>query len=241
MLADEIQELREEIRALRQMLQRIVAVGEVVEVDEVLHRVRVKLPDRDVVTGFLHVLVPVSHQTYFYGLPKVGDTVLCIFLPHGIEDGFVIGSYYHRQEEAPVKDRNKFYKRFADGTVIEYDEAVGKLTVENPKEVVLKVQNSITKETQALRIRTRGMQIEAGSSSNLNSPIFMINGNVVIQGNLMVMGSINSVGQTVAQGGLMTSPGGQAIFVDDLMSKYNSHTHTDSAGGSTSVPDQQLP
>jgi len=71
MLVDEIQELKEEVRLLKQTLHRVVAVGEVVEVDEVLHRVRVKLPDRDgVVTGFLHVLVPVSHQTYAYSLSK---------------------------------------------------------------------------------------------------------------------------------------------------------------------------
>ncbi len=219
MLADEIQELREEIRALKQTLQRIVAVGEVVEVDEALHRVRVKLPDRDVITGFLHVLVPVSHQTYFYGLPKVGDTVLCVFLPHGIEDGFVVGSYYHRQEEAPVKDRNKFYKRFADGTVIEYDEAVGKLAVENPKELGIEIRNT----------------------SSLTSPTVTIKGDVMIEGNLNVTGNITSIGQTTAQSGLKTSPSGQTIFVDDLVSKYNSHTHTDSSGGSTSAPDQQLP
>ena len=219
MLADEIQELREEIRALKQTLQRIVAVGEVVEVDEALHRVRVKLLDRDVITGFLHVLVPVSHQTYFYGLPKVGDTVLCVFLPHGIEDGFVVGSYYHRQEEAPVKDRNKFYKRFADGTVIEYDEAVGKLAVENPKELGIEIRNT----------------------SSLTSPTVTIKGDVMIEGNLNVTGNITSIGQTTAQSGLKTSPDGQTIFVDDLVSKYNSHTHTDSSGGSTSVPDQQLP
>ena len=177
MLADEIQELREEIRALRQTLQRIVAVGEVVEVDEVLHRVRVKLPDRDVVTGFLHVLVPVSHQTYFYGLPKVGDTVLCIFLPHGIEDGFVIGSYYHRQEEAPVKDRNKFYKRFADGTVIEYDEAVGKLTA---------VVNG---------------DIEVTANTTTVTTITTHNGNVTINGNLLVNGNITASQEIYDLGG----------------------------------------
>ncbi len=144
MLADEIQELREEVRMLRQKLERIVAVGEIVEVDEILHRVRVKLPDRDIITGFLHVLVPVSHQTYFYRLPKVGDTVLCVFLPHGIEDGFVIGSYYHKQEEAPVKNRNKFYKRFADGTVIEYDEAGHFLLVSVQGDILVEATGNVT-------------------------------------------------------------------------------------------------
>ena len=235
MLVDEIQELKEELRLLKQTLHRIIAVGEVVEVDETLHRVRVKIPDRDnVITGFLPVLVPYAYQTYSYGLPKVGDTVLCVFLPYGIEDGFVIGAYYHRQEEPPVKGKEKFYRRFSDGTTVEYDEGTGKLTVENPKEVVLRVQNTITKETQTLQLR-------ASSSSSLDTPTFTITGDVVINGNLLVSGNIQSIGQTTAQGGLKTSPSGQTVFVDDFVSKYNSHTHTDSSGGQTSTPDQTLP
>lgn len=234
MLVDRIQELEEEIGKLRQTLNRVIAVGEVTEVDEILHRVKVRLPDRDVVTGFLHVLVPYASGGYAYGLPKVGDTVMCVFMPGGIEDGFVIGSYYHKEEEPPVKDKNKFYKRFSDGTVVEYDEGSGKLTVENPKDVVLKTQNSITKETQTL-------QIKADSSSNLETPTFTITGEVMVQGNLTVTGSINSIGQTTAQGGIKTSPSGQTVFIDDLVNKFNIHTHTDSSGGSTSAPDQQLP
>ena len=241
MLVDRVQELEEEIRGLRQALNRVIAVGEVAEVDDVLHRVKVKLPDKDVVTGFLHVLVPYASGSYAYGLPKVGDTVLCVFMPGGIEDGFVIGSYYHKQEEPPVKDKNRFYRRFSDGTVVEYDESSGKLTVENPKDVTLKVQNSITKETQTLRISTQNLNISASSSSNLSTPTFTISGNVMIQGTLIVSGGIQSIGSLIAQGGVMTSPSGIAVFMDDLVNKFNTHTHTDSQGGSTSVPDKQLP
>ena len=227
MWAKEIEELKEEVRLLRQLLYRTVCVGEVSEVDETLCRVRVRLPDRDnMVTGWLSVLVPFSHSSYSYFLPKVGDTVLCVFLPFGQEEGFVVGSYYHTQEMPPVQDKNKFYKRFSDGTVIEYDEVSGTLS--------LRVQNSITKETKTL-------QIKASSGSSLDSPTFIINGDVLLQGNLFVSGNISSIGQTTAQGGLKTLPGGQAIFVDDLLNKYNTHTHTDSSGGTTSTPDQQLP
>jgi len=163
MWAKEIEELKEEVRFLRQLLYRTVCVGEVEEVDETLCRVRVRLPDRDnMVTGWLSVLVPFSHSSYSYFLPKVGDTVLCVFLPFGQEEGFVVGSYYHTQEMPPVQDKNKFYKRFSDGTVIEYDEVLSKLTI----------------------FVNGGAEISASTVHN---------GDVVINGNLTVNGEITDV------------------------------------------------
>ena len=106
----EIEDLKEEIRLLKQLLHRIVCPGEVVEVDENLHRVRVKLLDRQgMVTGFLPVLVPAAKNFQVYSLPQVGDTVLVLFLPQGPEDGFVLGSFYHEQKPAPVRDHKKWF------------------------------------------------------------------------------------------------------------------------------------
>lgn len=171
MLVDEIQELREELRLLKQTLHRTICVGEVVEVDEELHRVRVKLPDRDnVVTGFLPVLVPFAHQRYTYSLPKVGDTVLCVFLPHGLEDGFVVGAFYHRREKPPLVGEEKVYGRFVDGAEVEYDEGTSRFRVETPGEVALKA-DVIVEEARTVQI----------------------NGDVVISGNLFVSGNIQQI------------------------------------------------
>jgi len=129
-LFKEIEDLKEEIRLLKQLLHRIVCPAEVVEIDEKLHRVRVRLLDRQgMVTGFLPVLVPYGKDTFAYGLPKVGDTVLVLFLPQGLEDGFVLGSFYHQQKQPPIQNSAKFYHKFSDGTEIEYDESSHRLYI----------------------------------------------------------------------------------------------------------------
>jgi len=165
-LFKEIEDLKEEIRLLKQLLHRIVCPAEVVEIDEKLHRVRVRLLDRQgMVTGFLPVLVPYGKDTFAYGLPKVGDTVLVLFLPQGLEDGFVLGSFYHLEKSPPSAGVGKFYKKFSDGTLIEYDENEHLLTVSVNGKAVITTQ------------------------------LTTHSGDVVINGNLKVNGNITAGGE----------------------------------------------
>ncbi len=218
----------------------MLRVGEVVSIDPQKATAKVRFFDMDEeVSHELPIKFPRTGKDRVYWMPKVGDTVICQMLNQ--TDGFVVGEYYHSQNPPPESDPEKVILTFEDGTRIEYDKSTGKLTIENPKEITLKVQNSITKETQTLQISTQNLSISAGSSSNLSTPTFTISGNVMIQGTLIVAGGIQSVGSLIAQGGVMTSPSGMAVFMDDLVNKFNTHTHTDSQGGSTSVPDKQLP
>ncbi len=211
----------------------MLRVGEVVSIDPQRATAKVRFFDMDEeVSHELPVKFPKTGKDRVYWMPEVGDTVICQMLNQ--TDGFVVGEYYHSKNPPPESDPNKAVLSFEDGTRIEYDKSTGKLTIENPKEITLKVQNSITKETQTL-------QIKASSSSNLSTPTFTISGNVMIQGTLIVSGGIQSIGSLIAQGGVMTSPSGIAVFMDDLVNKFNTHTHTDSQGGSTGVPDKQLP
>ncbi len=172
----EIEDLKEEVKNLKRLLQRIVCPAEVVEVDENFHRVRVKLLDRQsMVTGFLPVLVPFGKDTYAYGLPKVGDSVLVVFLPQGLEDGFVLGSFYHLEKTPPSAGIGKFYKKFKDGTLIEYDENAHLLTVSvNGKAVV-------------------------------TTQLTTHNGDVVINGNLKVNGNITASGDIFDHNGALGS------------------------------------
>ncbi len=109
------------------------------------------------------------------------------------------------------------------------------------KEIPQRKEKEAVIKAPEIREECEKLYLKANSSSNLDTPIFTITGDVIVQGNLFVSGNISSVGQTTAQGGLKTSPEGQTIFVDELITKYNTHTHTDSRGSSTSVPDKQLP
>ena len=158
------EELQENLKVVKQILERIIAVGEVAEVNPQTHRVRVKLKGRQgVITDFLPVLVPMSYKDKVYSLPKVGDTVLCVFLPYGIEDGFVLGSFYTLSDNKPANDENLHIVEFEDGTRIEYDKATHKLNVNIPQgEAYITVLNG--------------------------------SGNVYINGNLIVSGQIYDLG-----------------------------------------------
>ena len=102
-----------------QILARLVRIGTVTDVDNAKHKARVKYPDVDMTSGWLHVLdnrpfIPgysVPQRTEFeqggsgdpafanhkhdliikQWMPKINDTVLVLYLPLFNSDGFVLG------------------------------------------------------------------------------------------------------------------------------------------------------
>lgn len=101
------------------ILGRLVQVGTVMEVDNEKHIARVKFPNTDIISEWLHVLdnrsfipdydVPQETEAKSGGsgdpafashkhdliikqwMPKVNDIVVCLYLPIRNSDGFVIG------------------------------------------------------------------------------------------------------------------------------------------------------
>lgn len=96
-------------------------VGIVSVVDEDTHRVRVELPDLDgLETGWLIVLAAKALDDKEYWLPDVGEQVAVLLDSHG-EDGCVLGAVYSDVDKVPVSSRNKWHRRFKDGSIFEYD------------------------------------------------------------------------------------------------------------------------
>lgn len=109
----------------------MIRYGKVSSVNAKLHTVRVAFPDKgDLVSHSLPVLVPGSLKNRYYSLPDVGEDVLCLFLPNGAQRGFVLGSFYSVNNPPPVTSQDKRYITFPDGTVVEYDRAAHRLTVD---------------------------------------------------------------------------------------------------------------
>ena len=85
------------------------------------YNARVTFPDRDNVVSFdLPVMQHNTGFARFYSMPKVGQTAICLFLATGMEDGWVIGSFYD-EKQTPPKTGNVHYVDFEDGALIEYD------------------------------------------------------------------------------------------------------------------------
>lgn len=115
---------------VRDVLAQMVRVGFVSARQPEKMRVRVELRDTTgaaLITDWLPVLCPRAHGDAQYDLPDVDDQVLCLFLPFGLEQGFVLGAMYGKASP-PVSSGDKWHRSFSDGTVLEYDRASHALT-----------------------------------------------------------------------------------------------------------------
>jgi phage baseplate assembly protein V len=121
----------------------LIRVGIVSQVDVNIAAVRVIFDDLDSddSSGLLSDWLPViQHGSLIdtgYWLPRIGSQVVCAMQSNGIERGYVIGSIYSDADIPPASGAGIWYKRFADGTVIEYDPGQG-VTIDTPLKVVIK-------------------------------------------------------------------------------------------------------
>lgn len=110
------------IEYLAEALKQVVRVGVVTNTYPDKATVRVKCSDADgLVTWPLRVLAHKTHKDKAYWMPDIGEHVLCVFLPYGHEQGFVIGALYSDQDQVPVADQDKAHTLFDDGSRFEYD------------------------------------------------------------------------------------------------------------------------
>jgi len=115
-------ELERRIIELESRVNQMVRVGTVSSLDAGAGTVRVLCPDADSLVSYsLPVLVHKTQDDKHYFMPDVGEHVLCVFLPIGLVQGFVVGSFYSDKDAVPVSSPDKTHITFKDGTVLEYD------------------------------------------------------------------------------------------------------------------------
>lgn len=106
--------------------------GIVVAIDEVTCKVRVEFPDRDdgdgqtLVSDWLPVGQKKTLGDQEYWLPDLDTQVVCLMDEH-LEAGVVICAIYSDTDAPPVGNKDLYYRRFKDGTIIQYDRAAHKL------------------------------------------------------------------------------------------------------------------
>ena len=176
---------------VRSTMQSMVKTGVVASTDPASGTARVELSDEDGLISFdLGVLVRKTHRDKDYWMPDVGDQVLCLFLPFGLEQGFILGSFYSSPDPAPVTSQDKRHVLFGDGTWLEYDRkshtlsghikgAVDQLTVD--QDAVVEVAGSVQATTGQDLIAQVGNNAEVtagGSHIQLNAPLIKLQGNL---------------------------------------------------------------
>lgn len=155
---------------IRTFLMNIIRVGEVTETVPSKHMVRVAFPEDDDVSHELPVICPNTKDNSDFHMPDVGEDVLCVFLPGGIEDGFVLGSFYTPEVARPTANQDERKIRFKDGTTVTYNRATHELDVviEGTHIHADRAKVNIT-TPQEVNINTTNANITASGNINMQS------------------------------------------------------------------------
>lgn len=161
---------------LEEILKKYIRYGIITSVNK-NNTARVQFTDMDGLVSYdLQILVPNAGQNKNQSPPDVGCSALCLMMPTGHSNGFILGCYYDGKKTAPVNSLDqKLHWTFSDGTILEYD----------------------TKKHQLLADVKGSITAKATTKSTLNCPNIILTGNVLINGTLQV----NIGGTTVASVG----------------------------------------
>jgi len=194
----------------------MIRAAEVVKAIPEEGKVRVRFSESDDGTGkkfvshALPVIFPKTLEDKYYVMPDIGEQVLCLFLATGLEQGFVVGSFYSNEDRPPVEDPEKLHVRFKDGSIIEYDRKEKKLTMNLAGDMEAAV--------------AEGIKIEA--DVEITGKV-KITGDVTVKGDLDVDGNFSSTGNIEADGD---------VRAGNVSLKNHTHSGVESGSGSTSPP-----
>lgn len=157
-------------------LNSLIKIGEVSSVDYAKATARVVFDDDDSIVSYdLQVLQKNTIANQDYAMPDIGEDVVCLFLPSGPEDGFILGSVYAGEITPPESSANKRTVKFSDDTVISYDRAAHKLSI----------------TIGGTKINTNG------SSVVIESPTIELKGNVNVTGTVTASGDVVGAGKSL--------------------------------------------
>ena len=141
--------------------------GVVSAVDEAGHNLRVTIPAlEDMETDWLPMATPAAGGNQFYSLPDEGEQVVCLLDARG-ENGCVIGAIYSTADKPPASSKDKWVRRFKNGTIIEHDRKSGDVLVKTNGVVTINA-DAVVKKTltvEGLFTYTAGMSGKGGSGA----------------------------------------------------------------------------
>lgn len=143
-------------------VSNLILIGQVSSIDPDTGKARVAFDDLDEMTS---TWLPVTQQgtagMQTHSPLTVGEHVLCIFLPSGMENGFIIGGYYTESNRPEYKGAGIYSTSYSDGTVIQYDLNESKLTVTAVGDITINAGGAIN--------------ISSDTSIRLSAPVVDIN------------------------------------------------------------------
>lgn len=155
-----IGELIQRIEDLERRLDNTVRVGRVSRADAATGRIQVVFDDPgdggEVTTHTLPVLYPRTQGERDQWTHRPGESIVCVMLPVGQEDGFAIGAYYDTRNPPPSGD--------AAARIVHGDDVRirgdGRVTISGGEIVV---------DGQPVTIRAQNVTIDAGATVKIGS------------------------------------------------------------------------
>lgn len=228
-------ELERQVQDINSRLENMFRTGTVTSLLPGAAKARVVFEDRDDLESFdLQVIVKNTLNNKDYWMPDIGETVLCCFLPIGMEQGFIIGGFYPAPVTRPANSENVRKVVFGDGTVIEYDReskrlladvkgdidviAAGDLTATVTGSATVTVSGNVTATVDGNVSAEIGGELTASVTGNttITTPTLTLNGDLVVDGTATVTGSTTTNG-LVTTAGLASSGGGGATVQGDII------------------------
>lgn len=195
-------------------LKKLIRWGVIVSVNK-NNTARVQFSDIDNIVSYdLRILVNNANKNRYQAPPDVGCNALCLMMPTGHSDGFILGTFYNEQNPAPIGSLNQvMHWKFEDGTVLDYDKSTSTLTANVNGPVIVKT--------------TSTANIDAAETATVKCPKIDFIGDVRIVGNLTV----------VAGGAVVAEFSSQNMSITGKISSTNDITTSTniSAGGNISA------
>ncbi len=162
-------------------LNDLIKIGEVSSISPDKMTARVVFADDDGLVSYdLPILQRNTYLTKDFNSVNVGEDVVCIFLPSGVEEGFILGSFYAGEIEVPESNENRRTTVYKDGTIVRYDMASHELTVQiegtsiiaDRSSVSIKAPEVINNQSTVVNIKgSTQVNVEGGSAINLSAPV----------------------------------------------------------------------
>lgn len=220
-------------------LNDLIKVGEVSSINPEKGTARVVFDDEDSTVSYdLPILQRNTLNTQDFHSVNVGEDVLCLFLPTGPEEGFILGSFYAGEIVPPESTQKRRTTVFEDGTVVRYDMESHTLTViiEGTK-IVADRQNITVTAPSAVTVNCTSATVNATSNVKLDTPktditgVLNVTGLITGKGGLSVSGG--SSGASISCTGNMDLKGTIDATGDVTAGgiSLQNHTHTEQGDG----------
>ena len=189
---------------VQELLNGLIKIGEVSSSDPAMGTARVLFDDDDSLVSYdLQVLQRNTFKNHDYAMPDVGEDVLCLFLPTGTEEGFILGSLYAGEVMPKESSGDVRSVVFADGSRLSFNRSTSELDITigatsikvTGQNVNIVAPTVIDLKAPTITLTMGGTtMVLSGSQASIKASNLVFEGNMSVAGNLSVTGNVSATG-----------------------------------------------